>query len=273
MPVSLPTATDVRKAREQAAKNAADRAEVARTPLLAVLGAGDYAVATVNRAAEVARTRAAEARSRATAQAEDVQHRVAELPHRLSTPELRKLVADLRGQAEQAYSEFADRGERAWGRIRSQPQVRNAIATIETYTDKLDARVDTLVDDAHDAAEKALTTVTRQTRSAGEKVARNAQRLAADTAEAVVDVSADASEAVAEAGVEVAELVAEAGDEVAHDARSAGRKAADRTTPASKAGAEKSAAEKSAAENSAAEKSAARKPGVRRTSNGTTTGS
>ena len=41
MAVSLPTAADVRKAREQAAKSAAERAEVARTPLLAVLGAGE----------------------------------------------------------------------------------------------------------------------------------------------------------------------------------------------------------------------------------------
>ena len=40
MPVTLPTAADVRKVREQAAKNAAERAEAARTPLLAVLGAG-----------------------------------------------------------------------------------------------------------------------------------------------------------------------------------------------------------------------------------------
>ena len=33
MAVSLPTAADVRKVREQAAKNVAEQAEVARTPL------------------------------------------------------------------------------------------------------------------------------------------------------------------------------------------------------------------------------------------------
>ena len=55
MAVSLPTAADVRRAREQAAKRAAERAELARTPLLAVLGAGELAVATVSKAVTDAR--------------------------------------------------------------------------------------------------------------------------------------------------------------------------------------------------------------------------
>lgn len=220
MAVSLPTAADVRKAREQAAKNAAARAEVARTPLLAVLGATDYAVATVSNAVAEARARAAETRTRATAQAEDVQNRVTHLPQRLNTDELRKLVADLRVQAEKSYAEFAERGEQAWGRIRKQPQVKNAIARIETYTEKLDARVDSAVDDAHDAAEKALGTVSRQTRSTGEQVARSTQNAAAG-----------AADTVAEAGEKLAENIDEAGAEVAHEARSTTRAAANRTAP------------------------------------------
>ena len=44
MAVSLPTSADVRKAREQAAKTINEQAGVARTPLLAVLGATDIAV-------------------------------------------------------------------------------------------------------------------------------------------------------------------------------------------------------------------------------------
>ena len=39
MAVEIPTTADVRKARHDAAKAAAERAEAARTPLLAVLGA------------------------------------------------------------------------------------------------------------------------------------------------------------------------------------------------------------------------------------------
>lgn len=221
MPVSLPTAQDVRKAREQAARAASERAEVARTPLLAVLGAGEYTVTAVSRAV-------AEADLRARA----VQHRVAELPQRLRRPEgLRRTVTELRAEAEERYGDLAERGELAWGRIRQQPQVKQVISTIETYTGKLDARVDVLVDDAHDAAEKALRTVTRQTRSTGEKVARTTQQVAAEAAEAVTDVAEDASEAVAKAGDELAENITEAGGEVAHDVRSASRKAAERTAP------------------------------------------
>ncbi|WP_433291875.1 hypothetical protein ACQPZQ_03240 [Pseudonocardia sp. CA-142604] len=231
MPVSLPTAADVRKAREQATKSAAERAEVARTPLFAVLGAGEIAVAAVSKAAEAARARAMVARTRATAQAEDVQHRVAELPQRLSSEELRKTVAELRAQAEQAYAGFAERGEKTWGRIRKQPQVEQALATFGSYTEKLDARVDGLVDDAHDAATKALATVTTQTRSTGERVARASKRISGRTADKVTDVSADASKAVTKAGAETAGAINEAGDELAHDARSATRRAANRTAP------------------------------------------
>jgi len=231
MAVQLPTSTDVRKARAQAA----ERAEVARTPLLAVLGAGDYAYTTVSKAVVDARTRAEEAANRA-----------AELPQRLSPEALRQLVADLRADAEERYTGFAERGEKTWGRIRKQPQVKNAITTIETYTDKLDARVDVLVDDAHDAAEKALSTVTRQTRSAGEKTARATQRFAAETAETVAEVAKDVSDDVAEAGQDAAASINEAGDEAASTTRSVSRKAANRTAP----------------------KTATRKPATRRTTNG-----
>lgn len=241
MAVSLPTAADVRKAREQAAQNVAEQAEVARTPLLAVLGLGDFAVATVSKAVTDARTRAAERR-------EFVQTQVSELPNRLSTDELRKLVADLREQAEATYEGFAERGEKTWGKIRKQPQVKQAIATIETYTEKLDERVDTFVDEAHDVAEKALATVTRQTRSTGEKVAQGTQKLAAEAAEVVSEVAKDAGTTVAKAGDDAAATINAVGDEAASETRSVARKAANRTAPKS------------------APKTTARKPATRRTS-------
>lgn len=213
MAVSLPTAADVRKVREQAVKTATERAEAARTPLLAVLGASDVAYTTVTKAVTGARARAG-------ARAEDVQTFVAALPQRFSTEELRKAAADLRGQAGHRYEGFAARGEQAWGRIRTQPRVSHAIAAVEAYTEKLDARVDGFVDDAHDAAEKALAALTRQTRSTGEQVARSAESAAVE-----------AAEAVAEAGDEASGAIIDAGDEAAHAARSTSRRAAARTTP------------------------------------------
>jgi len=129
-------------------------------------------------------------------------------------------VAELREQAESAYTGFAERGEKAWGKLRTRPQVKQAIARLESYTEALDVRVDGFVDDAHDAAEKALAVVSRQTRSTGEKVARNTQKVADEAAEKLTDVSSD-----------VAARLTEAGDEAAHETRSATRRAANRTAP------------------------------------------
>jgi heparin binding hemagglutinin HbhA len=213
MPVTLPTAADVRKVREQAAKNAAVRAEAARTPLLAVLGAGDAAVTAVTKAV-------VDTQTRGKAQADKVQAYVTTLPQKLTADEARKIVAELREHAAIAYAGFAERGEKAWGKLRTQQQVRDAIARLEAYTEKLDARVDTFVADAHDAAEKALAAVTRQTRSVGEKVARTTEEVADETAETVTEVAGDA-----------AAKISAAGDEAAHTTRSTTRRAANRTAP------------------------------------------
>jgi heparin binding hemagglutinin HbhA len=224
MAVLIPTAADVRKVRETARKNAAENLEVAKTPLLAVLGAGDAAVATVTKAV-------VDARTRATAQAEDAQARIAGLPQKLNADELRKAVEGFRVQAQKSYGEFAARGEKAFERFRKQPQVKQALDTIETYTAQLDARVDAVVDDVHDVATKALSTVSVQTRSAGEKAAQAAQRVTGQAASNISQATKDASEAVAKAGAEVAADVKDAGAEVAHETRSTTRKAANRTAP------------------------------------------
>lgn len=224
MAVALPTAADVRKVRETARKNAAENLEVARTPLLAVLGAGDAAVATVTKVV-------ADARTRATAQAEDAQSRIAGLPQKLTIDELRKTVGELRTQAQSSYSGLAERGEKALGQIRKQPQVKQALETIESYTAKLDARVDAFVDDAHDVAEKALSAVSTQTRSTGEKAAQAAQRFTGQAATNISEATKDAAEAVAKAGAELEADVKEAGAEVASTTRSTTRRAANRTAP------------------------------------------
>jgi len=194
-------------------------AQPTRATLLAVLGAGDAA------AAAVART-FADAFSVAATTREAVQQRVAELPAeidglrgRFSGDELRRAVEAYRTQVERAYAEFAGRGEEAWGRLREQPQVRQAITTLEAYTEKLDARVDELVDDAQDAAARALTAANRQTRVTGEKVARAGQRFSGRAADAVVDASAATSDAVEDAGVAAAEAIEDAGDGVADATR------------------------------------------------------
>jgi heparin binding hemagglutinin HbhA len=109
--------------------------------------------------------------------------------------------------------------------------VKQALATIESYTEKLDARVDGLVDDAHEAAEKAKTVVSRQTRLAGDRVARVTHRTTGRAADAIDEASTGAGEAVANAGSKTAEVVTEAGNEAADTARSVASKAAEKAEP------------------------------------------
>ena len=180
------------------------------TPLLAMLGAGDAAVAAVARAFADAYTAAASRR-------ETVQHRVAELPAefeslraRFTGEELRHALETYRTQIERAYDRFAGRGEETWDKLREKPQVRQAMTTLETR-----------VDDAQDAATRALAAASRQSRVAGEKVARAGQRFTGRAADAVVDVSAATADAVQDAGTAAAEVIEDAGDEAAAATRTA----------------------------------------------------
>ena len=131
MAVSLPTAADVRKAREQAAKTAAERAEVARTPLLAVLGAGDVRrhrrdQGRHRRPGPRRRARRGRVQHRA---AELPSTRIAELPHAAERRRAAQDLDELRDAGrDSVYAEFAERGEKTWGQLRKQPQVQQAIA-------------------------------------------------------------------------------------------------------------------------------------------------
>jgi len=131
-----------------------------------------------------------------------------ETPHALET---------YRTQVERAYAQFAGRGEQTWDKLREKPPVRQAITTLGSYSEKLDSRVD----DAQEAASRALAAASRQTRATGEKVAKAGQRLSGRAADAVVDASTMASDAVEGAGTAAAEVIEEAGDEAATATRKA----------------------------------------------------
>jgi heparin binding hemagglutinin HbhA len=198
-----------------------------RNPWMAVLGAGDAAVTAVARAVT-------DAFSAATSTQKTVQQRVADLPTeldglrgRFSGDELRRALDAYRAQLERAYAGLSGRGEEAWDRLRERPQVRQAITALESYTEKLDARVD----DAQDAATRALAAAGRQTRVTGEKVARAGQRFSGRAADAVVDASAATADTVEDAGTTAAQAIEEAGDETAALTRKATRTATPRKTP------------------------------------------
>jgi heparin binding hemagglutinin HbhA len=192
MTITLPNSTDVRKTREQARKAFHAPVELVRTPVLAWIGFNDLAV-----------------------------HTVRELPDKLSREQLRARAEKLSDTARDAYHEWAERGESRVERIRTQPRVARALRGVENLNDRVNNRVDTLVDEAHDAGQELLSAVSFQTRSAGEKTARRTQRVARE-------VASD----VARGGSQLAGEIVEAGDEVARDTRSATRTAANRTAPA-----------------------------------------
>ena len=108
------------------------RRAAARTPLLAALGAGDAAVAAVAKAV-LRRVRRRDDRAART-----VQHRVAELPTeleglraRFSGDELRRAAGDLPDAGRARVREFAGRGEETLGKLREQPQVRQAFTRVD----------------------------------------------------------------------------------------------------------------------------------------------
>jgi heparin binding hemagglutinin HbhA len=230
MPVTLPTAEDVRKARQQATAAVTDALEQARTPLYAALGAGNLATEKV-----VSYARKATQPDAAQARVAELQQRLAELPERLNDlptrvrtqlNELSEELTELRGKLEppqlwglleayrksmqELYDRLATRGEQVYGRLATEPRVKKTVGRIEHAADTAEVRVEKFVEEARTLADDVLGRVTRRTRSTGEKVASDAERIADETAEVVQD----------------------AGDQVASTARSTSRKAANRTRPA-----------------------------------------
>jgi len=200
--VALPKSEDVRKASEQAV-------EVLRTPLLAALGAGDLATQAVRDAVSKTRTRVNDGAGAARGAVDELPRDLAGVRDRLDPAELRKLVDEYTDAAQKLYQKLADQGEDALGKLKSQPQVRRALDQLEEAIVTLQERVGDVAGDARELADEVLAKVTRQTRSVGEKTARDAQKFAA----------------------EAAETIEELGDDVAHEVRSTSRKAANRTAP------------------------------------------
>ncbi|MGZ4523146.1 MAG: heparin-binding hemagglutinin [Mycobacteriaceae bacterium] len=181
----------------------------AKTPFLAAIGAGDYALASVTEAVMNARSRALTVRSRAEERAESTRGRVADFPEEFNAqlnelrtkldPEELRRVADAYVQAAAGiYVSLAERGDEVIAKVRKQPQVEDAIE-----------RAEDAAEDARGLTTEVLGTVARQTRSIGEKAARATERVTGRTASAVT----------------------EAGAETAHQLRSTSRKAANQTSP------------------------------------------
>ncbi|GGP56738.1 hypothetical protein [Saccharothrix coeruleofusca] len=183
---NLPTTEELRKAGEQVAA-------AARTPLLAALGAGDLAAKAVIDALAKAKERAEAARTAGR----DLPTELKDLKEKFDPAELRKIVDAYTQSALNLYQYLAQHGEQALEKIKTQPQVQEALRQVDTATDEV-----------RDAADDVLGKVTRRTREVGEKVA---------------DQVDDATE-------KLAVKVEEVGGDVAQEVRTTTRKAAPRKT-------------------------------------------
>jgi hypothetical protein len=130
--------------RERATKT---RLGIVRTHLLAVLGAGELTVHAVG--GTVARARAR--------------------------------MDDALGMAVDTYAGLADRGEHTLRQVTERPSVAQVLANVAAASDRIDRRVELVVDDVHDASEEALGRVSLRTLAARERAARMAREAAAGT--------------------------------------------------------------------------------------------
>ncbi len=204
---TVPTVEDVRKAGEQARAAVTSAFEQVRTPLLAALGAGDLATQAVVDVVTKTREQLTERAEAARSAAGELPTDVTSLREKLDPAELRKLVDEYADAAAKLYQHLADQGEKALGKLRSQPQFKRAIDQLDQAVETAQQRAESAVGDARELADEVLGKVVRRTRSTGEKAAREVIELADDTAE----------------------VVHEAGAEAAHELRSTSRKAANRT--------------------------------------------
>ncbi len=216
MAVTFPTKFDVREARDQASKAVADAVDPLRAPSLALLGLGDYAVASAQDAFARVQAGATEVQARV----EDLPSEIQELRTRLSAEDFRKLAENYLKAVQGVYEDLVKRGTTAYSKIKAQPQVKQALTTVDSVSSELESRLEDTVEEFRVRGEGVLAGVTKQTRSVGERAARYTQR-----------ASEEAAETLTEAGAEAAAEVKEAGDEVASETRSAARRTAARTAP------------------------------------------
>ncbi|QGK71686.1 hypothetical protein GIY23_21120 [Allosaccharopolyspora coralli] len=218
--------------RDDVTKQANQVIEEARTPLLAVLGAGDIAAHAVVDTVTKVRTQLNERAEAARSDLNDL--------GKVDTDQLRNRVDGYAASAKQVYGYLAERGEDALGRLRTQPGVQQAWSQVEQAQD----RVENAVGDAREVADDVLGRVTRATRSGGEKAAEATEKAVDDVAETVEQTAEDTAQTVKDAGADAAATT-----------RSKARKTANKTEAAKSTTTKTSSAKSKPEPKSAARKS------------------
>ncbi|HEY8371846.1 MAG TPA: hypothetical protein VIL00_03790 [Pseudonocardiaceae bacterium] len=193
----MPKTPDVNKARERATSVMETAVEQTRSPLLAVLSAGEAAAQAVAKSLRRARERVAE---RAENGRNGVEELHGESRPKLDPAELRKLVDAYTQAAMQLYGYLAERGEKALDRLRKNPQFQRTMEQLEAAAQNAQERVEHV----RELADETLSKVAQRLRGAGEQAASTVEDTARETAETAERAGAKASDTVQEAGQKTA---------------------------------------------------------------------
>lgn len=133
----------------------------ARTPLLAVLGAGNLAGQAVADAVSKARTRVGSSSEVAKKNIEELPAELENLRERLGPSGLRKAVDDYGDAAVKLYHRLADTGEQTWtGTV--EPQMKRGVEQFEEALRTAGQRVDGMTTDARQRMDEVIGLVTRR---------------------------------------------------------------------------------------------------------------
>lgn len=157
----MPATTDKKTNTNDRNQFFGEAAELARTPLLAAIGAGDLAARAVVESLTKLREQVNE---RTEAARTDLPRDFGQLRERLDPAELRKRVDSYAESARQLIDYLAGRGEETLQRLQSQPQVKKVWEQVESAQDRLEETVS----DARGIADDVLGKVSRQFGAKGE---------------------------------------------------------------------------------------------------------
>ncbi|MFC7341557.1 hypothetical protein [Saccharopolyspora griseoalba] len=135
---AFPKTQDITKVREQATQVFGGAVEQARTPLLAVLGAGDLANQALVDAVTKVRSQLTE---RVESARKDLPADFGELRQKADPAELRKRLDDYGQSARKFYTYLAEHGEETFQKLQESPQAKKVREGVDTAQGKVEETV------------------------------------------------------------------------------------------------------------------------------------
>lgn len=178
--IGLPASGDIRQARAQAARALGPQISLLRGPLLAGVGAGHLAYATLVRGNVTDQGPDSNSINSNGAQPNSADPDSTQ-PDGIGVDGIGADAWDRpAGEPDQSragYAELMDRGHDSLERMRAQPRVADALRQLEQATERLDHQLEYVVDELHDLSEEFLGRLSLQTYTARKQAMSLARRL------------------------------------------------------------------------------------------------